>query len=69
MTTTIQVKEDTLEWLKRLREQYKAESYDEVIGALIKEKHTLPEWSFGFLGHVTSRKKILEGLRDKHDRM
>ena len=69
MTTTIQVKEDTLEWLKRLREQYKAASYDEVIQTFIKKERTLPESGFGLLGHVASRKKILEGLRDKNDRM
>ncbi len=69
MTTTIQVKEDTIEWLKRLREQYKAASYDEVIETLIKKEHTLPKSGFGLLGHVGSRKEILKGLRDKHDRM
>ena len=69
MATTIQVKEDTLEWLKRLREQYKAASYDEVIDTLIKKEHTLPKSGYGLLKGKVSRKDMLEGLRDKHDRM
>ena len=38
MVTTIQVNERTLELLKKLKERYNAQSYDETINKVIVEK-------------------------------
>jgi predicted CopG family antitoxin len=64
MYTTIQVKEETMESLKSLKEREGLKSYDSAIRILLKEgkKHksmagTLPrDWD------------LLTDLRDKHDR-
>jgi hypothetical protein len=67
MATTIQVKEETLEVLKKFRRAANAHSYDETIQALVKKatKHTTS--MHGFLGKKPM-KNILRGLRDEHDR-
>ena len=67
MSTTIQVNEDTVDYLKLLRDQYKAASYDILIKMLMK-KAMKPEKSMAGVGGKLSKEKIMEGLRDKSDR-
>lgn len=67
MTTTIQVNDNTMHFLKLLREQYKASSYDAVLNILI-EKAMKPSKSLAGAGGKLSMKEILKGLRDKSDR-
>jgi len=66
MVTTIQVQDNTLLLLKKLKEETKANSYDEAIKniAIARGKE---ESLYGFLGKK-DRKWILKDLRDKHDR-
>ncbi|PIN74462.1 hypothetical protein COV18_07460 [Candidatus Woesearchaeota archaeon CG10_big_fil_rev_8_21_14_0_10_37_12] len=66
MTTTIQIREETLDLLKRIKESSNAKSYDETIINVLsmKTKTSLA----GFLGKKPM-KKILDDLRDKHDRI
>jgi len=66
MVTTIQIKEDTLETLKLIRKQTRSRSYDEAIHQLIARKASASK--FGALGKKPM-KEILQGLRDKHDRI
>jgi hypothetical protein len=47
MKTTIQVKQSTLEKLKRLKEIKKISNYDDLINKLIEEVNNLPESMFG----------------------
>ncbi|MBI4451687.1 hypothetical protein HY642_06955 [Candidatus Woesearchaeota archaeon] len=65
-TTTIQVTEDVVLLLKKLRDDEGASSYNEALrGVLIKE--TRPKESlWGYLGKKSMR-EILHGLRDKDD--
>ena len=70
MVTTIQLNENTLRMLKKLKEEVEAKSYEEVIKKIIMER-TKKESMAGYLGKKygrLSRKEILKGLRDKHDR-
>ncbi len=66
MVTTVQIQDDTLELLKKVKEETHSHSYDEAIKKLyvmrIKEKSL-----GGFLGPRPS-KELLKDLRDKHDR-
>ncbi len=68
MPTTIQVHEDTLEMLKKMRQRTKTTSYDETIHEMIKKATAKKESSYGFLGKSTM-KQILKKLRDEHDRI
>lgn len=68
MPTTIQVTEETLELLKRMRKAADASSYDELIQTVIKKTTTAHESLYGLLGKKTM-KDILRGLRDEHDRL
>ena len=47
MNTTIQIKESTLEKLKRLKEIQKVSTYDELLNKLIEIVHDIPESMFG----------------------
>lgn len=49
MPTTIQLKISTLNKLKKLKQEKKASSYDEVIEELIEHELNLPESLFGFM--------------------
>jgi predicted CopG family antitoxin len=49
MPTTIQLKKSTLNKLKKLKHEKKANSYDEVIEDLIKHELNLPDTLFGFM--------------------
>lgn len=71
MHTTIQINDTTLKLLKKIKEELKANSYDEAITRIVinsSKKESLA----GFLGKYTgkkSRKEILHNLRDKNDRI
>ncbi len=67
MATTIQVNDDTMQFLKQLREQYASSSYDEVLKVLIA-KAMVPTKSLWGKGGSLGMKNILNGLRDKRDR-
>jgi predicted CopG family antitoxin len=47
MNTTIQLKQETLEKLKRLKETRRFSSYDDLINKLIEEASNLPKSMFG----------------------
>ena len=66
MVTTIQIKEDTRDTLKRLRTAYQVQTYDEVLKKMQQELQR-KESLAGILKGV-SKSRLLEGLRDKHDR-
>lgn len=67
MTTTIQVNDDTVNFLKMLRKQFNVASYDELIKILI-EKAMKPRKSGYGVGGKLGMKFILKNLRDKSDR-
>lgn len=67
MTTTIQVNDETIMFLKSLREQYKLDSYDALIKILIG-KATKPLKSLAGAGGKMTMKEILKDLRDETDR-
>ncbi len=70
MVTTIQVQETTLQFLKKLKEETKSNSYDETIKNVIIAR-TKNESLAGYLGKYLgkkSRKWILNDLRDENDR-
>ena len=54
MPTTIQIKKKTLNKLKKLKDERKANSYDEIIEALIQNELNLPKSLLGFMKHKTS---------------
>lgn len=68
MPTTIQVSKTTVEMLRKIKERYKFESYDRVIGKLAEEAMRPKKSLFGMLGKK-SRAAIMEGLRDEEDRI
>ncbi len=68
MPTTIQVSKTTIDVLKKIKERYKLESYDRVIGRLAEEAMRSKKSLFGVLGKK-SREEIMERLRDEEDRI
>ena len=66
MTTTIQVREETLELLKRYKEQTNAKTYDDVIIGFMSRGDYAKQFR-GFLGKH-DMKWVLKDLRDKRDR-
>ena len=66
MKTTIQINENTLELLKKVRDNTNSASYDEAINKIVL-KSLNKESMFGYLGKKPKR-GILNGLRDKNDR-
>lgn len=68
MATTIQLQEETVELLKRLRKETHASSYDEAIRKMLTNSAESIQSYYGFLGK-RSTKQILENLRDKSDRL
>jgi len=66
MKTTIQINQNTLELLKKVKDDTSSNSYDEVINKIII-KNLNKESLFGYLGK-RNRKFILKELRDKSDR-
>ena len=70
MVNTIQVKDTTLEILKKLKEETNAGSYDEAIKKIVVTR-TKNESLAGYLGKYLgkkSRKWVLKDLRDESDR-
>lgn len=63
MVTSIQVQEETLELLKKYKEQTHAATYDEVIRVIMK-KGSYAKSFRGFLGK-DKMENILKDLRDK----
>jgi predicted CopG family antitoxin len=58
MATTIQIRRDTLEKLKALKEEKKIPNYDGVIEYLIKKEREIPDSLFGFMkGKITPYSK------------
>ncbi len=53
MHTTIQIKNVTLEKLKRLKKEKKASSYDQIIDILITHEQNLPDSLLGFMKNKT----------------
>lgn len=66
MATNIQVTEDTLQMLKRLRQLFHAGSYNEVVVQLVK--HELARKSMWGAGKKIDNEANFGGLRDKSDR-
>lgn len=66
MTTTIQINEDTLELLKKYKEQTKAHTYDDVIKNFMK----MGAYAKTFKGYLGKKNMsfVMAGLRDKKDR-
>ena len=67
MPTTIQLNEDTARMLKNYKKQLHADTYDEVLKKILKER--TEKSMFGFLGKNKDMKVILRGLRDETDRI
>lgn len=70
MVTTIQVAEQTLDLLKKVKDETNSDSYDSVITELILQKVVKGSMA-GYLGKFLgkkSKKEILINLRDKHER-
>ena len=68
MTTTIQIEEDTLEILKKYKEQTKAKTYDEVIKKFMGLGMAAYARKFrGYLGKKDMN-FVMKDLRDKKDR-
>ena len=66
MTTTIQINDDTIKYLKLLRDQYEAQSYDALLKILM-EKSMKPQKSMWGAAGKMSMKEILKDLRDEGD--
>ena len=67
MPTTIQLNEDTARMLKNYKKQLHADTYDEVLKKILKER--TEKSMFGFLGKNKDMKVTLRGLRDETDRI
>ena len=66
MVTTVQIQDETLEVLKKVKAETHASSYDEAIRRIVV--YRVKEKSLGgYLGARPS-KQLLKDLRDKHDR-
>jgi hypothetical protein len=72
MVTTIQVDEKTILLLKRLKQELEASSYDDAINKIaikcLKPDRSLAGSLKKYVGKL-SRDKILNELKDKHDRV
>ena len=66
MTTTIQINDDTIKYLKLLRDQYEAQSYDALLKILM-EKSMKPQKSMWGAAGKMSMMEILKDLRDESD--
>ena len=66
MTTTIQVSDDTLELLRKVKKDTQSTSYDEAIKQMVF--WTVREKSLGGYLGSSPRKQLLKDLRDKHER-
>ncbi|MEK6959992.1 MAG: hypothetical protein AABX47_02380 [Nanoarchaeota archaeon] len=66
MTTTIQVTEDVLGMLKRMRDEQKADSYNTALRRVLLGQRCGKSMK-GFLGKKMKMDDIMRGLRDKED--
>lgn len=67
MVTTVQIQDDTLELLKKAKEETHSNSYDEAIKKILFL--TVKESFAGYLSRPGySSKQLMKDLRDKHDR-
>ena len=65
MVTTVQIQEDTLELLKKVKEETKSASYDEAIKKMVLMR--VKESFAGYLADYSS-KNVYKGVRDKRER-
>ncbi len=66
MTTTVQIQDDTLQLLKKVKEETHAQSYDEAIKKIIFFR--VREKSMGGYLSAYASKNTRKDIRDKHDR-
>ena len=66
MVTTIQLQESTLKTLRYLKESMHAESYDEVINTMVKERPIKSMWGF-LKGKGIDETNFMDGLRDEDE--
>ena len=66
MVTTVQISDETLELLKKIKEETKSSSYDEAIRKIVSSR--VNESFAGYLGPKRSSKDLMKDLRDKSDR-
>ena len=66
MPTTIQIENETLDLLKRFKNNLNVDSYNDVINAILKGG--IKKSMYGALGKEKNMKSILRGLRDERDR-
>ncbi|MBI2572674.1 hypothetical protein HYV86_02340 [Candidatus Woesearchaeota archaeon] len=66
MVTTIQINDDTLNLLRKIKQETNSSSYDEAIRKIAADR--VKESFAGYLGPKRSSKQILKDLRDKSDR-
>ncbi|MEK6961285.1 MAG: hypothetical protein AABX47_09010 [Nanoarchaeota archaeon] len=67
MSTTIQISDNTIDVLKRIRQQLNASSYDEAIQQILRDARRQKSM-YGYLGKTVSKKELLRDLRDERDR-
>lgn len=67
MTTTIQLEDQTIDWLRMYKKQHNLKTYDETIKFLFKVKTKDVEEFRGILKGI-SRKELMKDLRDKKNR-
>ncbi|MBI2666771.1 hypothetical protein HYX13_04115 [Candidatus Woesearchaeota archaeon] len=67
MTTTIQIQEDTLVFLKQMRESFALPSYDSLIKVLLQKAMHPSQSLWGKAGKL-SMQEVLKDMRDKSDR-
>jgi len=66
MVTTVQIQDETLELLKKVKEETKSASYDEAIKKIVVMR--VAEKSLGGYLAAYSSKDNYKGVRDKRDR-
>jgi len=67
VTTTIQLEDQTIDWLRMYKKQHNLKTYDETIKFLFKVKTKDVEEFRGILKGI-SRKELMKDLRDKKNR-
>ena len=65
MVTTIQVQESTLQLMKRIKNDFKVGTYDEVINKLIELKRKIPKSKFG--AHPEMSEFTIQDESEFHD--
>jgi hypothetical protein len=65
MVTTIQVQNSTLQLMKRIKNDFKVSTYDEVINKLIELKRKIPKSKFG--AHPEMSEFTIQDESEFHD--